>query len=427
MKRFTAVLLCGLLLLTLTSCQSENADASQTTSTPMVSGSGASTPTSATINIQLKRVEKELKADDGQVLVRYAYDAPTITISNHPLAQQVIQSDLSRLVQDDLIPYAKKDLLPLAQEAYQQQDTANLPYCVELNLTIQRTDESVISILSDQISATAGAHSSDYRSARNYCTETGKRLTFAMLGDGFRAAATELVTNQAQQHAASLFEGYQENISHVVLDGTEDAKEIHDYYSTSVDPTFYLTNQDIVFISREYELQRYAAGIIEFPIPYAAFGHELNDAFLPHNYNNLSNSPIETVPKETDAGEQAFQPQDQVVPAGTLEGNGWVLTIPKEWADKVYVTLDDTAASFYENGCYSEMGGGWLFSLESYNDDSYVELPDYELLSINGDISYVAVYPTDVQFEGASAKNAQRYSAFSNQVEDVLHTFALSN
>ena len=88
---------------------------------------------------------------------------------------------------------------------------------------------------------------------------------------------------------------------------------------------------------------------------------------------------------------------------------------------------DSDLTAFYENGCYSEMGGGWLFSLETFSDESYVDRPDYELLSINGGVSYVAIYPTDVQFEVASSQNAQRYSAFSSQVEGVLRTFALSS
>ena len=109
-----------------------------------------------------------------------------------------------------------------------------------------------------------------------------------------------------------------------------------------------------------------------------------------------------------------------------MTGNGWTLKLPKEWTGRVYVELDQDTAAFYENGCYSEMGGGWLFSLEAYTDESYVDLPDYALLSIDSGISYVAIYPTDVQFEGASDQNAQRYSAFSSQVESVLQTFALS-
>lgn len=70
---------------------------------------------------------------------------------------------------------------------------------------------------------------------------------------------------------------------------------------------------------------------------------------------------------------------------------------------------------------------GWLFSIQSYQDNSYQQLPDYELLSIDRTTTYVVVYPTDVQFEGADQKSAQRYSAFSGQIEKVLKTFALSS
>lgn len=427
-RRIAAALLGGLLTLTLAGCQQTGAaDASDSlpTSSAASASGGAVSEAPASIQIQLARTEGQIADDSGEILVEYAYDRPTVTIADNLAAQSAIQSDLDQLIQTQVLDYAKNELLAQAQYPYQNSDVS-LPLSTQLNLTIQRTDEAVISILTDQL-INAGTYVTDLRSAKNYRTETGEVLTFSMLGDQFRSTATSLVAQQARRYADQLFDDYQDNLSHVVLDGTEDGRDLYEV-DMPVYPTFYLTNDDIVFIARESTLQNSSKGILEFPIPYSSFGDALDSGYLPTSGVSEADSNAEHPSAvETDGTRPEFQARDYLVSSETVTGNGWTLTLPKEWVDKVYVTLDQDTASFYENGCYSEMGGGWLFSLESYSDESYVDLPDYALLSIDDDVSYVAIYPTDVQFEGASADNAQRYSAFSSQVEEVLHTFSLTN
>lgn len=213
-----------------------------------------------------------------------------------------------------MVHYAKEKLFSLAHEAYQQNDLTQLPLSSQLNLSHQRTDEAVISIRTDQITSDGGPHVSDYRSAKNYRTDTGQQLTFAMLGDRFRDAATELVTQQADQHADRLFEDYRANIQRAVLDGTERA-ELLNGSATEAAPTFYLTNDSIVFFSRECELQTYAEGTLEFPILYDDFEDALDRRYLPSS----SNTPAAAGDQETvsadaaDSSQTAFQAQDFLV------------------------------------------------------------------------------------------------------------------
>lgn len=129
----------------------------------------------------------------------------------------------------------------------------------------------------------AGAHGSDWRSGWNYDTETGQLLTFPDLGNGFREKAMELVSEQAALQADSLFDGYQENLSHVVLDGTENAQNLYGFDAT-IAPTFYMTDKSIVFLSREYELQPYSMGVLEFPTAYSDYGSILKEHYLPKGY-----------------------------------------------------------------------------------------------------------------------------------------------
>lgn len=55
-----------------------------------------------------------------------------------------------------------------------------------------------------------------------------------------------------------------------------------------------------------------------------------------------------------DSSQTAFQAQDFLVRSGKITGDGWTLSLPKEWAGKVYVEQDSDLTAFYENGCYSE-------------------------------------------------------------------------
>lgn len=426
-KQIAAALTCGLLTLTLVGCQQNGTTepaASPSTTDPTSTASSTVSTAPSSIQIQLNRTEGQITDDSGQVLVEYAYDRPTVTIADNLPAQSAIQSDLEYMIQTRVLDFAKQELFPTAQSAYE--DGYTLPLSIQLNMTIQRTDDTVISILTDEL-INAGSYDTDYRSAKNYRTETGEILTFSMLGDQFRDTASDLVAQQAARYADQLFDDYRDSLNRVVLDGTEDGSTLYEV-NMPVYPTFYLTNDNIVFIAREQILQSAAAGILEFPIPYADFGDALDSSYLPNGSVSEASSNVKPAPAvEPESTTPEFQPRDYLTTSDKVVGNGWTLTLPQEWVNKVYVKMDQDTVAFFENGCYSEMDGGWLFSLRTYTDESYVDLPDYSLLSIDGDVSYVAIYPTDVQFEGASAENAQRYSAFSSQVESVLRTFTLTN
>ena len=430
MKLFPAILLSGLLALTLAGCTAQSTSGGVSAA---ASALDATSNSNSSIQIKLNRVKDEIKAEDGHVLVSYAYDRPTVVISGNSTAQSAIQTSLNALVDKDLT-YVKEDLYTIAQGNYQALGKDAAPCTSELNLTITRSDDTVISLVADEIQDAGGAHGSDWRSGWNYDTQTGQLLTFPDLGKGFREKATELVSEQAALEVDSLFDGYQENLSHVVLDGTEDAQSLYGFDAT-IAPTYYRTDESITFISREYELQPYAMGVLEFPTAYSDYGSILKEHYLPKGYTAKENAKQDAdLAASSDNGDSTTSNDAStesnghaLAKSGKLQGKGWTLTIPSNWSKQIYVTSTANSVSFYEKGCYDAMGGGWLFSIQSYKNNSYQQLPDYELLSIDRNITYVVVYPTDVQFEGADQKSAQRYSAFSGQIEKVLKTFALSS
>ena len=115
----------------------------------------------------------------------------------------------------------------------------------------------------------------------------------------------------------------------------------------------------------------------------------------------------------------------------TYKTSKFTLQLPASWKG-CYVAEQSTFdgmswLAFYEKNCYQELDqqGGWLFSIGVYKDDSYTEMPSYEVIKKKGSKTYVALYPTDVQFDGASKKAQTNYRKMTQQIEQVLKSIKL--
>lgn len=112
---------------------------------------------------------------------------------------------------------------------------------------------------------------------------------------------------------------------------------------------------------------------------------------------------------------------------GIFNAGDYVLRFPKNWLENYEIEViddEDTAyAAFYAKGCHQETGEGWLFSIGRYKDNSYEDMPAYEIVAENNEITYVAVYPTDVQTEGASETASKKYYELIQTVEEVIDSF----
>jgi len=130
----------------------------------------------------------------------------------------------------------------------------------------------------------------------------------------------------------------------------------------------------------------------------------------------------ETLPQE----EQETLPQEE----GDFRCQEYAVTIPDSWREKYMVLYcegeaPDTCLGFYAGGCYEETGGGWLFSLAKFHDDSYIEQPSYEVIEERDGMTYVVIYPTDVQSEGASKKAQKEYRILCKSMESVISSFTI--
>lgn len=105
------------------------------------------------------------------------------------------------------------------------------------------------------------------------------------------------------------------------------------------------------------------------------------------------------------------------------------LKLPASWKGKYTVkktgkNKKNSYVAFFAKKCYNEHKLGWLFSIVKYDDESYKELPAYEVVGKWNGVSYVAVFPTDVQSEGVTEKASKQYYALNKSVEKVVRSIA---
>lgn len=241
--------------------------------------------------LSMERTEGEETAPDGTVVMTHACDKVTVSIPGNEEAQAAIQADLDALAQnfEQTVENLTQDALSIYEPSMVDSSTGTLGYMYTFSdkqsVTIARCDERVISLVISEVGYSGGAHGWDSRYTRNYDTQTGQRLTFADLGgDAFVSAGKEAVLSQAaaMQAEREIFsEGYEGYIDEVFQDGTSTAEELYGegMGDDIIQPTFYFNDEGVVFISGEYVMQPYVAGIIEFTIPYEELSGVMPEAY----------------------------------------------------------------------------------------------------------------------------------------------------
>ena len=106
----------------------------------------------------------------------------------------------------------------------------------------------------------------------------------------------------------------------------------------------------------------------------------------------------------------------------------YTLQLPDQWLGNYAVDIYEEEGvtswvAFYAAGCHKETEAGWLFSIGRYEDMDYMDLPAYQFLAEQEGVSYIAVYPTDVQTEDASETAKEQYYELLQGVEEVIDSF----
>lgn len=317
MSPIFSVVLCLAMMLTLVSCGGKPAvpaipDQQSPPAASSVEEEDTPDPEEGESSIQpefqpeltFREVDASAFAEDNTLLLDCTYVEPMLLLPNREI-QSIIQDDLNDVVESLL--HTREEYVEMSQTEYNERDEEGcyalmdengsyVPYYLKLEGRVERMDETIISVVFAQYMYTHGAHGGTSSFTCNYDAKTGERLTFDALGESFRDTAEALVLAKADEIAAQAIAGgedapfypnYAENIGLVVLDGTETDVDIwgtelaEGEEPAYMSPSYYFTDKGIVFISDEYVLQPYAAGIVEFEIPYADFGDALYAELIP--------------------------------------------------------------------------------------------------------------------------------------------------
>ncbi len=247
--------------------------------------------TQGSVIVSIRRTEKD--AYDPQsgeiVILRFAYDTPTVIIEENPEAADKINEFIG--LQEESF-YTGEDygdgygtgynnMLTLAEDNFnfyasqENMEYAPLELSSAMSVSVLRNDARVLTLAYNESSYTGGAHG--MYSVRTYCFDpaSGEQLTLANISAD-RTGLREFLNAKLVELAQTDTE-IQERI-----DGFVDPDAMGSALGALLrDGSWYLDYDGMVIFSDLYEISSYAAGIISFRIPYEELKGHIDERWLP--------------------------------------------------------------------------------------------------------------------------------------------------
>lgn len=244
------------------------------------------------IRIEMKSETDEKKADDGTVYCTTSYTYPVIHIegteNGNDDAITKINADIRSRIDSFLANTAVEEM---AKEGYEysiseESEYPFLGYSQDLMFGVKRADNNVISFTATFYDFTGGAHGNYTTQGINYNARTGDLIAFADLSDDANAFHEDTLAYN-QQLAKT--EAYQMRMFQDDMLSESLEKTLY------TDDTWYLSTSGLTFISDPYLLGPYAAGTIEFSIPYT----ELSGMGFKKDYAYTDRTIVKLLENET--------------------------------------------------------------------------------------------------------------------------------
>lgn len=215
------------------------------------------------IKIEMHEEENSKTTDDGTVYFYKSCAYPVISMEGNVEAAEKINADIRSRIDSFSTNTQTESMADELIDFTTENDSGYAPLAYSENLTFKtiRADNSVISFTLTYEFYTGGAHGNYTTSGINYNARTGELLTFADLSDdpaAFREDTLAYNQKLAETDAYSVRMFSSEDITNGALESVLYA-----------DDAWYLSASGLVFISDPYALGPYAAGTIEFIIPYS--------------------------------------------------------------------------------------------------------------------------------------------------------------
>ena len=296
-KKVISLLLCAALALSLAACSTkpetsaEPTAAADPTPVPPVSSPEATAepdPVVKNLNVPIVSVRRENEdfytADNAALLLVYAAAEPSVSMNGNDAAAAAINetlhkqyTDFSAGVEssDEYAVSGKESYLAAARDdlAWQTENgnaAGFSSYSLMRQTNVRYNARYLLSLTYDDTSFMGGAHGYTGRYGHTFDIRTGRELTLADLADNYDAflsAAVEQlrdISYGAEYAAYGLNEGYEDQLAGLFREGN-----------------WYFNDEGLVLIANPYELASYAAGRIEFTLPYAWLAYQIKADYLP--------------------------------------------------------------------------------------------------------------------------------------------------
>lgn len=144
-------------------------------------------------------------------------------------------------------------------------------YSLMRQMNVRYNARYLLSITYDDTSYLGGAHGYTGRYGHTFDIRTGQELTLADLTDNYDAFLSaavdqlkDIISYGAEYAAYGLNDGYEDQLAGLFRDGN-----------------WYFNDEGLVLMANPYELAGYAAGLIEFTLPYAWLAYQIKADYLP--------------------------------------------------------------------------------------------------------------------------------------------------
>lgn len=283
-RRVLAALMTAAVALSLTACAGRTPQGETPDSPSPTASAEAPAPTeparegrvTAAMDIRQENISS---ADGAQSILTFLCTTPQVTIAGRPEAQEAVNEALLALeeafTQGGEAGGGLEEYTAAAQAEYEfrQQEGGNeypWSYALEQTVLVARGDSRILSFVYDEYSNMGGAHGNSVRRGVTFDTATGARLEVGELSEdsqGFAQWCGEyaLRLSQSQEYGGYTFnQGYEETLAQLAEQGS-----------------WYLNGEGLVIVANPDDIAPYAAGRLEFSIPYAELDGWLRPEYQP--------------------------------------------------------------------------------------------------------------------------------------------------
>ena len=232
--------------------------------------------------------EKVKDPATGEIdILNFAYVTPVVYLENRDLPAARINEYIAML---DESFYTGNDygagaiggfnyMLEIAEDNFtyiwdNRLISATLEYSATRDVRIERADDKMLNLVFEYYEFTGGAHGNYLDQAYVFDTESGERLSLNMLSADYEALSAFLTEQMLAQAEAD------ERITSEYLP-EEERPEAFRKLLQDDSCAWYFDEDGLVLFANPYELSSYAAGIIDFHVPYEELRGMIDDKWFP--------------------------------------------------------------------------------------------------------------------------------------------------